>query len=78
MAKKTRTKSKKVDALTHEKARRINVPTAELQSLAEQQEELEPRPPVHYARARPLPAARPATAIQTRTRRSSGMGSRSR
>jgi len=46
--------SKRVDALKHDKARRINVPTAELQSLAEQQEELDPRPPVHYPRARPL------------------------
>ncbi len=48
-------KSKKVESLTHDKARRINVPTAELQSLADQQEELAPRPPKHYPRARPLP-----------------------
>jgi adenine-specific DNA-methyltransferase len=47
--------SKKVDVLTHKKARRINVPTAELQSLAEQQEEVDPRPLVNYSRARPLP-----------------------
>src|SRR5258708_12017478 len=46
--------SKKVDALKHAKARRINVPTAELQSLAEQQEEMQPLPPRHIARARPL------------------------
>jgi adenine-specific DNA-methyltransferase len=39
---------KKVDALKHEKARRINVPTAELQSLAEQQEEADPLPPGHF------------------------------
>jgi adenine-specific DNA-methyltransferase len=45
---------KKVDALKHAKARRINVPTAELQSLAEQQEEMRPLPPRHFARARPL------------------------
>jgi hypothetical protein len=55
MAKTTRKpSSKKVDALKHDKARRINVPTAELQSLAEQQEEIDPRPPVHYPRTRPL------------------------
>jgi len=48
-------KTKKVESLTHDKARRINVPTAELQSLADQQEELAPRPPKHYLRARPLP-----------------------
>jgi adenine-specific DNA-methyltransferase len=48
-------KSKKVESLTHDKARRINVPTAEFQSLADQQEELAPRPPEHYARSRPLP-----------------------
>jgi adenine-specific DNA-methyltransferase len=47
-------KSKKVETLTHDKARRTNVPTAELQSLADQQEELAPRPPKHYPRARPL------------------------
>lgn len=48
-------KSKKVESLTHDKARRINVPTAELQSLADQQEELAPRPPKNYSRSRPLP-----------------------
>jgi adenine-specific DNA-methyltransferase len=45
---------KNVEVLSHNKARRINVPTAELQSLADQQEELAPRPPEHYARARAL------------------------
>jgi adenine-specific DNA-methyltransferase len=55
MAKTTKKlSSKRVDALKHDKARRINVPTAELQSLAEQQEEIDPRAPVHYPRARPL------------------------
>ena len=48
-------KNKKVESLTHDEARRINVPTAELQSLADQQEELAPRPPKHYPRERPLP-----------------------
>jgi adenine-specific DNA-methyltransferase len=51
---KTPKPPKKIDALKHEKARRINVPTAELQSLAEQQEEIHPLPPKHFARARPL------------------------
>ena len=45
---------KNIDALTHKKARRINVPTAELQSLAEQQEEMDPLPPARFARARPV------------------------
>ena len=48
-------KPKNVDALTHAKARRVNNPTAELQSLAEQQEEVSPRSPVHIPRARSLP-----------------------
>jgi adenine-specific DNA-methyltransferase len=55
MAKASKGKPKNVDALTHEKARRINVPTAELQSLAEQQEEIAPRKAARYERARPLP-----------------------
>lgn len=55
MAKTTKkTSTKKVDALKHEKAQRINVPTAELQSLAEQQEEVAPLPPRQFPRARPL------------------------
>jgi adenine-specific DNA-methyltransferase len=54
--------SKKVDALKHEKARRINVPTAELQSLAEQQEDTHPLPPESFKRKRPVPKG------QTRTR----------
>src|SRR5829696_1529970 len=47
--------SKNIDALTHAKARRINNPTAELQSLAEQQEEISPHGPVRFPRAQPLP-----------------------
>ncbi len=45
---------KSVDALTHDKARRINNPTAEMQDLAQQQEETAPPGPVRFARARPL------------------------
>src|SRR4051794_40536074 len=55
MAKAPKNKaSKNVDTLTHEKARRLNVPTAELQSLAEQQEEISPRGPARFPRAWPL------------------------
>src|SRR5712664_4212400 len=46
---------KNIDALKHDKARRVNNPTAELQSLAEQQEEISPREPARFPRARPLP-----------------------
>lgn len=51
-----RTKKKKqVETLTHEEARRRNIPTAELQSINERLEEITPRPPTKYKRARPLP-----------------------
>ena len=46
---------KQVEALTHDEAKRKNIPTAELQSLAERAEEMRPRPPTHYPRATPLP-----------------------
>jgi adenine-specific DNA-methyltransferase len=49
-------KPKTLDALTHDKARRINNPTAELQDLAEQQEEGRPLGAAHFSRARPLAA----------------------
>jgi adenine-specific DNA-methyltransferase len=45
---------KQVETLTHEEARRRNIPTAELQSTAEYMEELDPTPPAAYPRARPL------------------------
>jgi adenine-specific DNA-methyltransferase len=45
---------KPVEAFQHQ-ASRLNIPTAELQSLAQQVEELAPLPPVRYPRARPLP-----------------------
>ena len=52
--------AKPVEMFTHD-AKRRNIPTAELQSLAQQAEEREPVGPAHYARARPLPpgTARP-------------------
>ena len=43
-----------VEAFTHDAASRRNIPTAELQSLAQQAEESEPVGPAHYPRARPL------------------------
>ena len=54
MAKKSKG-PKQVEALTHDEASRKNIPTAELQSFAEQMEEIEPVKPVRYERATPLP-----------------------
>lgn len=54
MAKKP-PKTKHVETLTHEKARRRNIPTAELQAISERLEEMTPPRPVRYARADPLP-----------------------
>ena len=45
---------KKVETLTHNKAKRRNIPTAELQSTAERLEEMQPFEPVTYERANPL------------------------
>lgn len=45
---------KQIASLTHEKARRRNIPTAEMQAFAEQMEENLPVAPVRYERARPL------------------------
>lgn len=49
-------KEKKVEALTHEQARRKNIPTAEHQSLAQRQEEHTPVGPIRYSRVHPLKA----------------------
>jgi len=46
---------KQVGALTHDEARRRNIPTAEMESFFRREEDVDPRPPVHYPRARPLP-----------------------
>jgi adenine-specific DNA-methyltransferase len=51
-------RAKKVEALTHARARRANIPTAEHQSLAERQEEMVPVGPVRYARTYPLKAGK--------------------
>jgi adenine-specific DNA-methyltransferase len=45
---------KQVANLTHDEAKRRNIPTAELQSTAEYLEEMNPAAPVRYPRARPL------------------------
>lgn len=46
---------KQVEALTHEEARRKNLATAELASVAERLEELDPAKPVRFARNERLP-----------------------
>ena len=46
---------KDIDALTHEEATRLNIPTGELQPIAEMMEEANPVAPVEYPRADPLP-----------------------
>jgi adenine-specific DNA-methyltransferase len=53
MARTKRTK-KQVEALTHRKAKRKNIPTAELQSAAQRAEEISPVAPVVYPRRYPL------------------------
>ena len=57
MARRTKgTKApKQVETLTHEQAKRKNIPTAELQSAAQRAEEIQPFEPVVYARRHPLP-----------------------
>ena len=45
---------KEVEALTHEEATRLNIPTGELQPIAEMMEEANPVAPVTYPRADPL------------------------
>ncbi len=56
--------ARSVEAFTHDAATRRNIPTAELQSLAQRAEERAPALAAHYARARPLPvgAERPRDA----------------
>jgi adenine-specific DNA-methyltransferase len=46
---------KQVDALKHGDTR-LNIPTAEMQSFFQREEDHAPRPPTHYERARPLAA----------------------
>jgi adenine-specific DNA-methyltransferase len=44
----------KVETLTHDRAARRNIPTAEYQSVAERMEEQKRAAPAHYKRATPL------------------------
>ena len=53
MAKKSK-KAKRIETLTHDEARRKNIPTAELQSAAQRAEEIDPFGPVTYLREDPL------------------------
>ena len=55
MARRTKKGPKQVVSLTHDKARRKNIPTAELQSAARRAEEINPFKPVTYPRKDPLP-----------------------
>ena len=52
--KKKKPTPKRVESLIHDDASRVNIPTAELQSLNEVREERRPLPPASYPRARPL------------------------
>jgi adenine-specific DNA-methyltransferase len=54
MARRTRRRPKQVEVLTHDEATRKNIPTAELQSVAQRAEELDPFEPVTYKRQNPL------------------------
>jgi len=45
---------KQIGTLTHEQARRRNIPTAEMESFFLREEDRDPREPVHYERSRPL------------------------
>ena len=54
MAKKSTKGSKQVETLTHDEAKRKNIPTAELQSAAQRAEEMDPFAPVTYPRQNPL------------------------
>ncbi len=55
MARGTKKGPKQVETLTHDEARRKNIPTAELQSAAQRAEEANPFEPVTYLRNDPLP-----------------------
>lgn len=54
--------SKQIDTLKHEAATRRNIPTAEMESFFQRDEDSAPRPPVHYPRARPLAEGQTRTA----------------
>ncbi len=54
MSKKKVGRTRIITALRHEEAKRKNIPTAEMQSIAERAEEMRPRAPVNFPRAMPL------------------------
>ena len=54
MARRTKKGAKQVETLTHDEAKRKNIPTAELQSAAQRAEEANPFKPVTYLREDPL------------------------
>jgi adenine-specific DNA-methyltransferase len=54
MARLPKSSTKQIDALKHDAATRRNIPTAEMESFFQRDEDSAPRPPKHYARARPL------------------------
>lgn len=55
MVRRTKRGPKQVETLTHDEARRKNIPTAELQSAAQRAEEINPFEPVTYLRKDLLP-----------------------
>jgi adenine-specific DNA-methyltransferase len=55
MARSPKSSTKQIDALKHNEATRRNIPTAEMESFFQRDEDSAPRPPQHYSRARPLP-----------------------
>jgi len=55
MARRSKKGPKQVETLTHDEAKRKNIPTAELQSAAQRAEESNPIEPVTYLREDPLP-----------------------
>ena len=62
MARTPKSSAKQIDALKHEAATRRNIPTAEMESFFQRDEDSAPRPPVHYPRARPLAEGQTRTA----------------
>ena len=54
MARRRKKGPKQVESLTHDEAKRKNIPTAELQSAAQRAEEIDPFEPVTYLRENPL------------------------
>lgn len=58
--------AKSVDALKHNEATRINIPTAEMESFFRREEDAAPMAPVSYPRARPLMEGETRTAEEPR------------